>query len=191
MHEPAIKPAGVTPKTWQGLKYKSKTFVAEFVKDGNALRAYLKAGYDIGKGDLGDDKHKRNAYQVTKGKRVAQALVEHNTHRQSLSEAKAAFTLDHIVIEHERLMEAAEAKGDLATATANLAYIGKTRGVYKESMTIDLPARLALADAEHAEATKITRLLMEGEAAAEVVDLEVEEPEEEPPPNSSPAVPAG
>ena len=192
--EPPRKPVGVTDRTWQTLQPKARAFVAAFLKDRNAFAAYEKAGYDLGSTAPTSVKGKRRAYSVLKGKAVRQAIWEQSQHVASLSEAHQQFALDWIVSEHERLMHAAEEKGDLAVATRNLELIGRTRGLYREGVQLDITARREYSEAEQVEAGRIAALLLR-DAEAEVVSVEVEEPGEESAgtsaPLSSPSVPVG
>ena len=158
--EPTTKPQGIAEKTWLGLGLKGRVYVTSLIKDGNALKAYEVAGYtsDSEKGD--SEKRKRNAYNVSRGKRIQRALLEHADHRKALAEAKKDFALDWIVSEHERLMGIAERAGDYAVATRNLELIGRTRGVYADNVLVDVGARRAYSEAERIEAARLTRLAM-------------------------------
>lgn len=173
------KPAGITDKTWQSLALKGKRFVAEFVRDGNAARAYQVAGYIADGARMDSEKVRRNAYNVTRGRKVRTALCEYAQERDALKQAKADFALDWIVLEHQRLMAKAETKGDLAVATRNLELIGRTRGVYSDTVRLDVGRQREYSEAEQIEAARLTRILLtegSGEQPAEVAEQEKEEP---------------
>lgn len=168
------KPSGVTDKTWKRLAPKGQRFVEGYLDHGNALKAYEDAGY-VKDQDNGDGlKHRRNAYSVMRGIKVRQALVEHKEHRAVLDQAKKDYALDWIVSEHERLMEVAEEKGDLAVATQNLIAIGRTRGVYADTVRLDVAAQREYTETERLDAARLTRILLE-DREAEVVEVEVED----------------
>ena len=162
-----MRPRGITDETWQRLTSKAKLYVAEYVQHGNTLKAYRNAGYTRGKKDADIERHKAAAYQIRKGKWVRQALVEHADHRADLAQAKKDYALDWIVFEHERLMKAAEVKGDLAVATRNLELIGRTRGVYADSVRIDVAARREYSEAEEVEMLRLSKLLLLEDASSE------------------------
>ena len=154
------KPTGITDKTWNRLIPLRQAFVAAYVKDGNALSAYLAAGYVTENHGKEREYLKRRAYSVIKGKTVSQALLEYRDRRDALAEARKDFALDWIVSEHERLMQVAESKGDLAVATRNLELIGRTRGVYADNVMIDVGQRREYSEAERVEAARLSRMLL-------------------------------
>jgi len=154
------KPRGVTDKTWRLMNPKQRAYFASFVQDGNALKAYLGAGYVQSRDGHPQDWLRRRAYQVRKGKAIVKALVEYEEHRADLAEAQASFSLDWIVSEHERIMADAHAKGDLAVETRNLELIGRTRGVYVESVAVDVGRMREYSEAERLEGLRLSRLLL-------------------------------
>lgn len=154
------KPKGVTDKTWRLMNPKQRAYFASFVQDGNALKAYLDAGYVQSRDGHPQDWLRRRAYQVRKGKAIVKALVEYEEHRADLAEAQASFSLDWIVSEHERIMADAHAKGDLAVETRNLELIGRTRGVYVESVAVDVGRMREYSEAERLEGLRLSRLLL-------------------------------
>jgi hypothetical protein len=154
------KPSGVTDKTWGRLKPRLQAFLVAYVQDGNALRAYEVAEYGSN-GRKQDIAHKRqNAYSVTRGKAFQAAVLEHRAHKDELAQAKRDFSLDWSVQEHQRLMAKAEEAGDLAVATRNLELIGRTRGIYADTVQVDVAARREYSKAEQLEAVRLSRLLL-------------------------------
>jgi phage terminase small subunit len=166
------RPAGVTEKTWKALHSRAKSFVESYISVGNCVQAYKNAGYALGANDQDKVKVARRAYSVLNGKRVRQALMEHQSQRARLNEAKATFALDWIVSEHERLKELAEQAGDLAVATRNLELIGRTRGVYREGLVLDVAERRQYSEAEQIEAARLARLLLMDGDAPEMLEAE-------------------
>lgn len=154
------KPSGVTDKTWGRLQPRLQAFFVAYVQDGNALRAYEVAEYG-GNGRKQDVAHKRqNAYSVTRGKAFQAAVLEHRAHKDELAQAKRDFSMDWSVREHQRLMAKAEKAGDLAVATRNLELIGRTRGIYADTVQVDMAARREYSKAEQVEAVRLSRLLL-------------------------------
>lgn len=166
-YEAPMKPAEITAKTWQGMNPKQKAFFTSFIQDGNALKAYQDAGYVENRDGVPQAWLQRRAYSVLRGKAVRLAILEHEEQRARLDEAKRDYALDWIVSEHERLMQVAEEKGDLAVATRNLELIGRTRGVYSDSVVVDVAQRREYSEAEKIEAARLSRLLLMEDAEAD------------------------
>ena len=162
--EPATKPQGITEKTWQKLTSRRRAYVAAYVKDGNALKAYMAAGYVTEEHGRSLDYLKRRAYSVHKGKAVRAAILEHKERAAEDAEARKQFNLDWVVKKLEDLLELAIAKGDLAVATRDVELIGRTRGFFTDSVVVDDGQRRAYSESERIEAARLTRLLLkEGE----------------------------
>jgi hypothetical protein len=70
-------------------------------------------------------------------------------------------------------MALAEAKGDLATATANVTALGRVLGLYTDNLTVDTPSHRALSAAQAEYADRLTRLMIPdgvGPAALPILD---------------------
>lgn len=155
------KPTGTTPDTWRKLSHVQQAFLRAYLDNGgNAISAYQAAGYTP-KGEQAHEQLQRNASSVLHGQRVSQALFEHQRHQDELQRLRDDRAVEWIVLEHERLMAAAEADGDLAVATRNLELIGRTRGAYSDVQQVDVVARREYSEAEQAEARRLARLMLD------------------------------
>ena len=77
---------------------------------------------------------------------------------QAKSQEEAKDKADFFRAEHRRIQLASENKGDLATATANLVWNGKTYGLYTDVLSSgeEQKALKAASEAEQAEIRRIT-----------------------------------
>jgi len=157
----ARKPLGITNETWRRLSAKRQTFVAEYVQDGNALRAYEAAGYATKYRGVEKKTLQRRAYSVLRGRFVRQALLEEREQRAELDRDKKERSLEHVLTELERVYALALKKEDLAVAARCIELIGKTRGFFKESVGIDMVARREYSEAEREECRRLAELRIE------------------------------
>jgi hypothetical protein len=106
---------------------KAQAIAAEYLTNGlNATKALLVIGY-------------KKSYATQRAKKVLDnVLVKQAIAKiQAKNSAKTDINLEFIQSEHIRLQKSAEQKGDLACATANLAWLGKTGAHYKDKAIVD------------------------------------------------------
>ena len=101
---------------------KANAIATEYITNGySQTKALLAVGY-------------KPEYAKQRGKLIMDnVLVKQAINKLTmLSKAETSWNIEKLRSEHTRLSQLAEDKGDLATATANLAYIGKTIAAYSD-----------------------------------------------------------
>jgi len=146
-----------------------RAFFESYIVKHNTIQAYKDAGYVKPNDKRGPDAIKNAAYAVLQGQRIRAALQAHTANIERQAQIEAAMSLDWIVDEHRRLMAKAEESGNLAVATKNLEMIGRTRGIYQDTLTLDVGARQALSEAQEVEARRLAGLLVDEQVAGGVV----------------------
>jgi len=160
------KPEGVTAKTWNALSKQGMIFFNARCAGADALTAYDTAGYDP---DGTNTTHRRrNARNIERAKRMVKVKLEYEQHREECDAFDKRCDLDWIVANHKRIMAAAHKKGDLAVETRNLELIGRTRGVYADTVQVDVAARREYSEAEKIEGRRLARLMLEDMQAEDV-----------------------
>lgn len=103
---------------------KAEAIASEYVTNGyNQTNALLAVGY-------------KPEYAKQRGKLIMDnVLVKQAINKLiTLSNCKTSWNVELLRQEHVRLQQLAEEKGDLATATSNLAFIGKTIAAYSDNL---------------------------------------------------------
>jgi len=105
------------------LTQKQTKFKENILKGDNGTQAAIKAGYAI-----------KSARVVAHNNITNSNIMSEINRRNKELEKKTNWDVEKLVKKHENIIEQAEDKGDLSTATANVIAIGKTFAAYTDNI---------------------------------------------------------
>jgi len=151
------------------MKAKQREFFKAWIKTGDPLSAYKATSYMRPNDERNDKSLRAAAYAVMRSKSFKAAIEAHQVEFERKQAEASAMALDWVVSEHRRYMALAEEKGNLAVATKNLEMIGRTRGIYQDTLTLDVGQRQAMSEAQEVEARRLAGLLVAEQVSGTVV----------------------
>lgn len=161
------------------LSERMNAFVTLFRKDPDRIAAYVGARY-VEEGHEYTDKQLYNkATAVLRGVKVKAELERRKHDTVSTHDTNEDYTIDWVRRKHVELIRLSIKKQDYSTATANVAWIGKSCGAYNEGNQITVEEVKRFAESDKIQISHIAQLLIDKQlnTDAEVIDVDFVDPE--------------
>ena len=162
-----------TARAERALTDKQERFAQYRSEDMDKVTAYKQAGYRWEDTLKGRHWASRYIYSLSKHAGIVKRISELTQERKEKAEDIREIGVDWVRSKHREYMKLCIAKQDYANATRNLELFGKTYGVYRDRLTVDVDELREFSEAQRIDAKRIATILLESQP----IDAQLELPE--------------